>query len=127
MRSPGRKRPQQRKLAVAPEEELRRLAERVRYTGSPEHKTYPFAGQAPRPRPDASLCDKALAGKECKVGEWLRQAIREGHIGEPWEGGFPRYVWHRVEGICYEARLSNEGLGEYKGWPLGEGECPDGV
>ncbi len=127
MRSPGRKRPMQRKQATASADCLNRIAQRARYIGSPEHKTYPFGGRAPRPRPDASLCEKAFAGREHEVSEWLRRAIREGRIGEPWDGDFPRYVWHRAEGVCYEARLVNAGLGEYKGWPLDEAECPDGV
>jgi hypothetical protein len=47
-----------------------------------------------------------------------------GHVGAPWEGDFPRYVWHREADICYEGRLVNQVSGEYKGYPLESGEWP---
>ena len=50
-----------------------------------------------------------------------------GHVGEPWEGDFPRYVWHRRQRAVYEARLVNRELGEYKGYPLQRGEEPEGL
>ncbi|MDE0161214.1 MAG: hypothetical protein OXL98_05695 [Acidimicrobiaceae bacterium] len=55
---------------------------------------------------------------------WLRSAIRAGSTGEPWEGGFPRYVWHREWDTVFEARLVNRGNGSYKGYPLKDRERP---
>jgi hypothetical protein len=43
------------------------------------------------------------------------------------EGDFPRYVWKRVGGRVYEARLSNSGLGQYKGYPIEDFEAPGWV
>ena len=43
--------------------------------------------------------------------------------GARWEGSFPQYVWCRHEGVFYEARLTNKGKGEYKGYPITEEEA----
>lgn len=105
-------------------DELEILARNVRYVGSPEHKHgVSFAGQ-PRPRGDASLCDKSLHQKQPLVQEWLEEAIKRGHFSELFENGFPRYVWSLAEEGCHEARLTNAGKGEYKGYPIEKIECP---
>lgn len=97
------------------------------YVGSPEHKDMPsFAGR-PRPRSDASLCPRELTRDQAKVDFWLREAFRRGAVSELREGGFPRYVWFKQEGIVYEGRLVNSGLGEYKGYPLEPGQGPRGL
>ncbi len=93
---------------------LSRIAERVSYVGSAEHKTAPsFAGRQSRLRADATKCDPALAdpalADPAELTGWLRSAILAGTVGPPWEGDFPRYVWHRREGVCYEGRLVNQG------------------
>jgi hypothetical protein len=104
--------------------ELRRLATRVSYVGSPEHKNTPsFAGQ-PRPRADASLCPQELKGEKAKVEGWLRQAISKGAVSELREGDFPRYVWFQDGDAVYEGRLVNQQLGQYKGYPLESDEVP---
>lgn len=114
MRTPQRKRPRIRIVMQTPENvSLRDIASKVRYAGSPEHKDTPsFAGQ-PRPRADASICSRSFADKQGNLTKRLRQAIRDGDIGEPWEGAFPRYVWAIIDGQCYEARLVNREKGEY--------------
>jgi hypothetical protein len=95
------------------------VALQVRYIGSVYHKDVPsFAGQVPRPRPDASICPRHLAWRQADILVWLQNAIRLGHCGTLWEGGFPRYVWHREGAVTYEARLINSRNGEYKGFPL---------
>jgi len=43
------------------------------------------------------------------------------------EGGFPRYAWHKEGTIVYETRLVNQGLGQYKGYPLNGTEWPRGL
>ena len=129
MRAPHRRRPLARQLASwrANRELLRDLEKRVSYVGSPEHKDMPsFAGQ-PRPRADASLCPRELTRDRVKAESWLREAIRRGAVSELREGEFPRYVWFEQEGIVYEGRLVNRGLGEYKGYPLEPGQSPRGL
>jgi hypothetical protein len=67
-----------------------------------------------------------MADREA-LTRWLRAAIASGRVGEPWEGGFPRYVWHRDGDVCYEGRLVNHELGQYKGYPLRADENPEGM
>jgi len=107
--------------------DLSEIAERVSYVGSAEHKDMPsFAGQ-PRPRVDASICPRRLSRDQERVTQWLKTAIRSGATGEELQGGFPKYAWYKEEGVVYEARLVNPGLGEYKGFPLNATEWPDGL
>lgn len=61
------------------------------------------------------------------ITEWLRDAIRRGATGAPWEGAFPRYVWYKNDETVFEGRLVNRRRGEYKGYPLERGEWPDGI
>lgn len=117
MRAPHRRRPMIRAIgAPPPGTDLDTLANRVSYVGSPEHKDAPsFAGH-PRPRGDASICDRQLSRE--KVTTWLQEAIRTGSFGSYWEGAFPRYVWYKDETVVYEGRLVNCDQGSYKGFPL---------
>lgn len=127
MRAPRRQRPKRREVSNPPlGVDLMVLAKRAAYVGSPEHKDRPtFAGR-PRPRADATICDPELADRQ-RLSQWIRKAIEESRVGAPWEGDFPRYVWHRVGEIVYEGRLVNRVQGEYKGYPLSPEEVPDGV
>ena len=77
----------------------------------------------PRPRGDASICPREYNELRLATG-WLRSAIRDGSTGGLWEGGFPRYAWHKEAGTVFEARLVNSGDGSYKGYPLHDDEWP---
>lgn len=127
MRSPSRRRPRIREIFVPQDADLDAVAIRARYVGSAEHKDIPsFAGQ-PRPRGDASLCPRTLGTERRRITGWLRDAIRNGLTGAPWEGpqpGFPRYVWYKYRDTVFEGRLVNCVLGEYKGYPLEKSEWP---
>jgi hypothetical protein len=59
-----------------------------------------------------------------KVQQWLKEAFGAGHVSALLDGDFPRYAWKRVEGQVYEPRLSNAGLGQYKGYPIEAHEAP---
>lgn len=128
MRSPGRKRPPLRVIADLPAEADRQnIANRASYVGSPEHKDAPsFAGH-PKPRSDASVCDRALTRRKATITRWLKRAIRKGTVSAAREGGFPRFVWYMDNGIVYEARLVNREQGHYKGYPLEPDEWPKGI
>lgn len=128
MRAPKRRRPPLRRIVPVPEStDLEEVASRVSYVGSPEHKDAPsFAGH-PKPRSDATICDRRFIGLQDQLTAWIQESIRAGLVGGPWEGGFPRYVWCVRDGAVYEARLVNRGNGEYKGYQLQESECPSGI
>jgi len=129
MRATKRRRPR-RRVIVAPQagRNLAAVAAAANYVGSPEHKDTPsFAGNPPRPRPDATLCDRSLADRRDLLDGWLREAITRGAVGGRWEGEFPRYVWALRDGRCYEARLVNRETGAYKGYELRRDEWPEGI
>ena len=113
-------------MYVPPKTNLANLAPRASYVGSPEHKdSVSFVGQ-PRPRSDASLCPREIQDVGVVI-RWLRLAIHNGSTGAPWEGDFPRYVWHREGDVVFEARLVNREEGSYKGYPLNKDEQPPGI
>lgn len=99
------------------------LMSSVRYVGSAEHKDYPsFAGN-PGLRSDASRCDPDITKEQAE--EALKKAIKSGCVSPQSEGNFPRYVWGRLSGRLYQARLINREQGFYKAWPIEEIEGPE--
>ncbi len=59
------------------------------------------------------------------ISTWLREAIANGDVGGPWEGQpYPQLAWRRVDGVVYEARLSNAEKGWYHGYPIDKTEWP---
>ena len=124
MRAPRRHRPFRRAIVLLPEGvDLPTLANRANYVGSPEHKSVPSFAGAPRLRSDASKCDPTL-GTVAELTAWLRAALIDGRVGAPWEGDFPRYIWSHIDNQWYEARLVNQELGQYKGYPIRDSEAP---
>jgi hypothetical protein len=127
VRTPSHRRSQRRSACQLPEgRDLSDLISGVRYVGSTEHKSYPSAAGQPALRSDATPCDHRIGTFE-DFEEWLRQGIADGRIGAPWEGspGYPRYVWFEMTGVCYEGRLVNRVLGQYKGYGLTGSERRD--
>ena len=123
MRSPKRRRPRRRERFVPPNTNLGAVAARIKYVGSPERKDVPTDAGPPRPRGDASICPRQYNDAQL-VTSWLCSAIRAGSTGGRWEGGFPRYAWHKEKDTVFEARLVNSGDGSYKGYPLNDDEWP---
>lgn len=123
MRATRRRRPRKdEQLVPGPETNLAAMADEVTYIISSEHKDYLTSAGPGNLRSDASACPRGLNFDE--VLEWLRSAVREGSVSAALEGVFPRYAWKRVGDRVYEARLSNSGLGEYKGYPIEDYEAP---
>ena len=120
MRSPsvkhrGRRRLRQEPPPVAP-------PHRPRYVGSPEHKRHVTPEwRSPQPRSDATACPVLDLAT---ISQWLETAFDSGWVSSFEEGGFPRYAWFREEEQWFEARLTNQGLGEYKGYPIGPDDLP---
>lgn len=113
------------KRRIAPEtdpEELSRLAEEVRYSGSPYHKRNPgdFGLSPPSsPRRDKTLCDGVGIYKREEAQELLHRGVLKGLISEQRDGRFPRNVWSvSDEGIALEAQLENKTQGTYHGYPM---------
>ena len=106
---------------------LKSVAVRARYVGSAEHKRAPSPAGQPRPRADATICADELSRNFGQITRWLRESIRRGQVGHPWEGRYPRYVWYKHGQTVYEARLVNKGSGEYKGYALERDEWPEGL
>jgi hypothetical protein len=127
LRAPSRRRPLPRKFSPTPEGvNVARAVAEATYIGSAEHKNRMSAVGAPRLRADASPCPPDLTDFS-RLTDWLRAAIAAGNTGAQWEDGFPRYAWWREGERCFEARLVNAGLGEYKGWPLAPAEWPESL
>lgn len=102
---------------------LEAAAAQAVYVGSGEHKRFPNPLADPHLRSDASDCDAVdptLSQDPERLTAWLREAIRRGQVSPEFEGIFPRYVWARIptpRGTeTVEARLTNSGLGHYKGY-----------
>lgn len=102
---------------------LEAAAAQATYVGSGEHKRFPNPLCDPHLRSDASDCDAVdatLSQNPARMTEWLRLAIRRGQVSPEFEGIFPRYVWARIPTTggtnVVEARLTNSGLGHYKGY-----------
>jgi hypothetical protein len=124
MRTTKRHRPLKREqLRADTQVDLDAMAEKVSYVPSSEYKDYLTVAGPGKLRSDASACPRGLDFGT--VLGWLRAAIRARHVSADFEGDFPRYVWARVEGRVYEARLSNSGLGAYKGYPIHGHESPE--
>lgn len=123
MRSPGRRRPLRRLRSPSlPQSERLRLAEQVSYLPSPEHKDHLTTAGVRRLRSDATVCPRHPPLDV--VEQWLKQAVLVGDFSALAEGEFPRYVWAERDGHVFEARLTNSGLGQYKGYPLDDAERP---
>jgi len=123
MRAPHRRRPRKEdRLLPGPETDLDAMAEKVTYIISTEHKDYLTSAGPGNLRSDASACPRGLDFEE--VETWLKAAFRDGSVSADIEGDFPRYAWRRIQGQAYEARLSNSGLGQYKGYPIEDRQAP---
>jgi hypothetical protein len=123
---PSRREQRPKERVVLGPEEIAAIAARVSYVGSPEHKrgASSFAG-TPKPRlQDASICPAEFENRRAELTAWLAEAIELGLTGAPLESEFPRYVWYCRERQWFAARLTNQTLGQYKGWPAAIDEVP---
>ena len=101
---------------------LDRLAEQVTYEGNPVHKRNPgdFGLEPVRgPRPGKTLCDGAKIFHKAVALGLLKEGIRRGLISVQRRNDWPQNVWALSdEEIALEAMLTNNGTGEYHGYPL---------
>jgi hypothetical protein len=95
------------------------------YIGSAEHKSRPIHESYnldARLRSDAAKCDPSIDRETAQ--STLRRGIKQLCVSATFTGGFPEYVWARLEGAVYLARLTNRTKGEYKGYRLDPIEYP---
>jgi hypothetical protein len=114
-----------RRLSPWPAEALPpfHIAALARYIGSAEHKAYPSFAGAARLRSDAFKCDPKYRDPSA-ITTALQQAILRGWVGR-FDGAFPQYVWGWLDGVLYEARLSNRVAGQYHAYGLEPMEYPE--
>jgi hypothetical protein len=123
MRAPRRRHPRKdERLVPTADTDLDALATRSTYVISAEHKDYLTSAGPGRLRSDASACPRGL--DFVQVERWLKAAVARGDVSAAMVGDYPRYAWARLDGQAYEARLSNAGLGQYKGYPINDFEAP---
>lgn len=99
--------------------ELKAAAGTASYGGSPHHRpanSKMGSSAPPRRYPYASKCDPSW--DKPSATNALREAMRAGRVSKAWEGHFPRYAWHLMGTVLYEARLTNQATGEYHAYPL---------
>ncbi len=133
------RRPNQIRIPLRTPAELAVLAERAVYAGSAEHKLVRWWGGLPmgrqlpgggvgRPgKETTTICPLAKKSDQVRATGWVKAAIRDGQCRfHESDRNFPKKVWYEAEGKIWMGLLVNDGLGEYKGWPICR-EYRDGV
>ena len=109
------------------------MAKRAVYSGSSEHKQVRWWGGLPmgqqlpggrigRPNKETTtICPLTTRSDRDRATEWVRAAIRAGQCRfHESDRNFPKKVWYEADGRIWMGLLVNDGLGEYKGWPICE-------
>ena len=121
-----------RRLTTA---QLRELAARATYVGSPEHKDEKWWGGLPMARQrtggkvgrshrqTTTVCPLTSCEDRDRATGWVRSAIRRRQL-KYCEGDkdYPKKIWHRADGRVWFGYCVNSEAGEYKGWPIDEEE-----
>ena len=96
------------------------VASRVQYGGSGKHKNYPAPHREWEPvlRPGTSGCARFDQSEWPRLVETLREAIRRSCVQLDPQKEFPTRVWAYINGKLHEAKITNQGNGEYHGFPL---------
>jgi hypothetical protein len=70
-------------------------------------------------RADEAKCDHYAEQQWPRLLDVLRRAIRGGCVSN-FRGPFPERAWAWINGVLHEARLTNEGTGDYHGFPIND-------
>jgi len=70
-------------------------------------------------RADEAKCDQYAEEQWPRLLDVLRRAILAGCVSS-FRGAFPERAWAWINGVLHEARLTNEGTGEYHGFPVND-------
>lgn len=99
------------------------VAQRADLRGNTEHKTYPSQFGPPAIFSDKTKCDRYRNEDWPRLVEALRLAIQSRSVGI-FRGDFPSRAWVWINGVLHEARLENQELGHYHGFPLDPPDYP---
>jgi hypothetical protein len=103
------------------------VAARVTYTGNAVHKSYPSRAGPPALRADKAKCDRYPHDQWPRLLDALRTAILAGYVSH-FRGAFPERAWVWINDVLHEARLTDQGTGDYHGFPLNDSRhYPDPV
>lgn len=129
------KRPRQRAMRVLSAAERRTVAARARYSGSAEHKVQRWWGGLPEARQlpggrigrqnkqTTTVCPLTTAQDRDRATQWIRSAIMEAQYRfYESDQEFPKKVWYEADGQTWIGYCVNRTTGEYKGWPIDDGE-----
>jgi len=113
-------------------DQLRQLAENVRYAPHPKHKSYPIEGQTRsvgKGSSPATLCPTEFKEKSNKeLAKWVAIALRKGAVSSTKKKDYPSPIWYMDEdGNVYQAWITNPGNGTYHGHPIPEDQWPKGI
>lgn len=101
--------------------QLKQLAERARYGGSPEHKMRPNDyGLTPNRgrRAGKSLCDVEREFPKADAERLLKEGMKRAMVSQQAHNGWPQNVWAVMNGTAFEAQLENREHGVYHGYPM---------
>lgn len=130
------KRPSQVPQRVLTQAQRNSIAHCAKYVGSGEHKIKKWWGGQPKARVDkqgnvkardrkqkTSICHLVSAEQRDLATSWVREAIRRGQynfvLGDK---DYPKHIWFTADGQDWFGFCVNSVAGEYKGWPLEDGE-----
>lgn len=93
------------------------VAALAKLTGNTEHKDYPSRFGPPALHSDKSKCGKYRDLDWPQLQAALAKAIESGSVGK-FRGNFPSRVWVWINDVLHEAKLENQELGHYHGYPV---------
>lgn len=120
--------PRQIRIRRRTDDELEELAQRAVYLGSGEHKIQRWWGGLPEAGNRAkwqttTICPLTTEVERIRATDWVRSAIVSGHcLFSQEDKNFPKWIWHEADGRIWMGYLVNDGLGQYKGWPIDKDE-----
>lgn len=123
MKRPTRQRPNNDRISKVRDANYKKLAENVRYEGSPKHKVRrvsdPLDG-------DPAKCPPDITPQQ--ANKWLRQAVKNGSVQHEAGKTYPKAVWFRKDGNVYKGLITNATQGTYHGFPVwNKLQWPDGI
>jgi len=115
--------------ASVTKEEISSLCKKVKYVGSPNHKTKPCQDYNFSPlacHSEGSLCDEEGIIRLKDAQSFLQQGIKQGLVSARCKDGFPCNIWCVDDkGRVWEAQGNKDG--EYHGYLLADDAFKDTV